>query len=184
MLWKTILSSSVYCWKLKIECLLYLDTLQTNSKKDNITIQLRCLKNVPGNNSNLEETNGRYGSSNSIMPDYRLEDQGSIACRGREFILCPLCPGQFWSPSSLLYNGYRGFFHGGKTRPGRNADHSPHLVPSSVTSRSYTSSPPWHLHGDTGTAKFVGNRSDIYNEECILNNYIPVQLLFMSDTVY
>jgi hypothetical protein len=34
-----------------------------------------------------------------------------------------------------------GHFPGGKGRPGRNANHSPHLVPSSRMSRSYTSSP-------------------------------------------
>jgi len=36
---------------------------------------------------------------------------------------------------------------GGKARPGRDADHSPHLVPRSRMSRSYTSSPPKRLHG-------------------------------------
>jgi hypothetical protein len=32
---------------------------------------------------------------------------------------------------SLLYNGYRSPFPGGKARPGRDADHSPHLGPRS-----------------------------------------------------
>jgi hypothetical protein len=36
---------------------------------------------------------------------------------------------------------------GSKARPGRDADHSPHLVPRSWMSRSYTSSPPKRLHG-------------------------------------
>jgi hypothetical protein len=36
---------------------------------------------------------------------------------------------------------------GVKARPGRDADHSPHLVPRSRMSRSYTSSPPKRLHG-------------------------------------
>jgi hypothetical protein len=31
---------------------------------------------------------------------------------------------------------------GGKARPGRKADHSPHVVPRFIMSRSYTSSPP------------------------------------------
>jgi hypothetical protein len=40
----------------------------------------------------------------------------------------------------------------GKARSGRDADHSSHLVSRSRMSRSYTSSPPWSLHGDSGTA--------------------------------
>jgi hypothetical protein len=36
---------------------------------------------------------------------------------------------------------------GVKARPGRDADHSPHLVPRSRMSRSYTSSPHKRLHG-------------------------------------
>jgi hypothetical protein len=36
---------------------------------------------------------------------------------------------------------------GGKARPRRDAGHSPHLVPRSRMSRSYTSSPPKRLHG-------------------------------------
>jgi hypothetical protein len=40
-----------------------------------------------------------------------------------------------------------GVLSGGKARPGRNADHSPHLVPRPRMSRSYTSPPPWCLHG-------------------------------------
>jgi hypothetical protein len=38
-------------------------------------------------------------------------------------------------------------FPGGKARPGRDADHSPHLVPRSRISRSYTSTPPRRLRG-------------------------------------
>ena len=34
------------------------------------------------------------------------------------------CPDRPWGPSSLLYNGYRGF-PGGKERPGRDAEPSP-----------------------------------------------------------
>jgi hypothetical protein len=39
-------------------------------------------------------------------------------------------------------------------RPGRDADHSLHLVPRSRMSRSYISSPPWRLHGGSGTGLF------------------------------
>jgi hypothetical protein len=43
--------------------------------------------------------------------------------------------------------GTGGPFPGGKARPGRNADHSPRLVPRLSMSRSYTSSSPMRLHG-------------------------------------
>jgi hypothetical protein len=48
--------------------------------------------------------------------------------------------------------GNRGPFSGGKARPGRDADHSPHLVPRSWLSRSYTSSPPSAFTACSGTA--------------------------------
>jgi hypothetical protein len=38
-------------------------------------------------------------------------------------------------------------FPGGKARPGRDANHSLHLVPRLSMSRSYTSSLPMRLHG-------------------------------------
>jgi hypothetical protein len=41
---------------------------------------------------------------------------------------------------------------GVKARPGRDADHSPHLVPRSRMSRSYTSSPPSSSMACSGTA--------------------------------
>jgi hypothetical protein len=43
--------------------------------------------------------------------------------------------------------GTGGPFSGGKARPGRDADHSPPLLPRSWMSGSYTSSPPKRLHG-------------------------------------
>jgi hypothetical protein len=43
--------------------------------------------------------------------------------------------------------GTVGPFPGGKVRPGRDADNSPHLVPRSTMYRSYTSSSSWRLHG-------------------------------------
>jgi hypothetical protein len=39
--------------------------------------------------------------------------------------LWPLCPDRLWGPPSLLHNGYREAFRGGKARPGSHADHSP-----------------------------------------------------------
>jgi hypothetical protein len=43
--------------------------------------------------------------------------------------------------------GTRGPFPGTKARPGRDADHSSHLVQRSKMSGSYTLYPPKHLHG-------------------------------------
>jgi hypothetical protein len=48
--------------------------------------------------------------------------------------------------------GTGGPFPGGKARPGRDADHSPHLVPRSRMSRSYNSSPPSASVACSGTA--------------------------------
>jgi hypothetical protein len=48
--------------------------------------------------------------------------------------------------------GTGGPFPWGKARKGRDADHSPFLVPRSRMSRSYTSSLLWRLHGGRGTA--------------------------------
>jgi hypothetical protein len=52
--------------------------------------------------------------------------------------LRPTQPPTQWVPGSLP---------GGKARPEREADNSPHLVPRSKISRSYTSSSHWSLHG-------------------------------------
>jgi hypothetical protein len=65
------------------------------------------------------------GSSVSIVFDYGLDDWGSIPGRGKGFFLYPLSPDWLWGPPSLLFLGTRGPFHGGKSRPGRGAHHSP-----------------------------------------------------------
>jgi hypothetical protein len=59
-----------------------------------------------------------------MVSDYGLDDRGSIPDRGRGFFFQPLHPDLLWGPPSLLTNGYRGPFPGGKARPGRDADHS------------------------------------------------------------
>jgi len=53
--------------------------------------------------------------------------------------------------------GTGGSFPVAKARPGRDADHSPHLVPRSIMSRSYTSSPPSASIVYSGTALATGN---------------------------
>jgi hypothetical protein len=55
---------------------------------------------------------------------------------------------------------------GGKARPGRDADHSPLLVPRSRMSSSYTSSLPWCLHGGSGAVLLYWNLH--------LNHGVPV----------
>jgi hypothetical protein len=60
-------------------------------------------------------------SSVGIATDYGLDGPGIESRWGEIFRTCPDRP---WSPSSLLYNGYR-VFPGGRKRPGRDADPSP-----------------------------------------------------------
>jgi hypothetical protein len=55
-----------------------------------------------------------------------------------------------WGPSSLLYNGYRVSFPGGKRGRSVTLTNHPHLVPG--MNRSCLSSPPWRLLGDSETA--------------------------------
>jgi hypothetical protein len=58
-------------------------------------------------------------------------------------------------PGSLLYNGYPVSFSGCKERPGRDADHSPKLVPRSRMSRGYIFSPLSACMACSGTALFA-----------------------------
>jgi hypothetical protein len=89
-------------------------------------------------------------SSGSIVSDYGLDDQ-AIEVRSpagaKDFssIFC-VQTGSGAHPASCPM-GTGGPFPGGKARPGRDADHSPHLMLRSWLSRSYTSSPPMRLHG-------------------------------------
>jgi hypothetical protein len=55
-------------------------------------------------------------------------------------------------PPASCTMGTGGPFPGAKSRPGHDADHSPHLVPRSRMSRSYTSSPPNVFVACSGTA--------------------------------
>jgi len=65
--------------------------------------------------------------------------RGSNSGEGDIFRTCPDRP---WCPPSPLYNGYR-VFAGGKERPGRDANPSPLLVPSSRKSRAIPLLPLW-----------------------------------------
>jgi hypothetical protein len=88
------------------------------------------------------------GSSVSIVSGYGL-DYRAIEVRPRQRrkdFSCSLCvqTGSETHPASC---GYRGSFPRGEARPERDADHSPHLLPRSRMSRSYTSSSPKRLRG-------------------------------------
>jgi hypothetical protein len=78
-------------------------------------------------------TTGRSGAD----PQQRLKDFSSSLC---------VQTGSGAHPGSCTM-GTGGPFPEAKARQGRDADHSPHLVPRSRMSRSYTSSPPKHLLG-------------------------------------
>jgi hypothetical protein len=84
----------------------------------------------------------RAVSSGSIAPDYGLDDR-TIRVRSpavaKDFAsnLC-VQTGSGAHPASCTM-GTGGPFPEAKARPRRDADHSPHLVPRSRMSRSYTS---------------------------------------------
>jgi hypothetical protein len=106
------------------------------------------------NNQRLNSDMSR-GSAVSIVSGHGLDDRAievRSTAEAKEFFLWPVCPDRLWGPPSLLYKGYRGPFLGAKARPGRDVDHSPHLVPRSRMSRSYTSSPPSTCVSCNGTA--------------------------------
>jgi hypothetical protein len=84
---------------------------------------------------------GSWGNSVSTVSAYRLGDRGFIPGIGKGFFLQPLCAVKLWGPPNLLSSGYRVVLFLRKARPGRDADHSPHLVPSPGMRRSYTFSP-------------------------------------------
>jgi hypothetical protein len=82
----------------------------------------------------------------SVFDDQKLFQESNVRFwfdprQSQRILFWPVCPDQLWIPASLLSVGYRWYFPGGKARPGRDADHSPHLVPRSRMSRSYTTSP-------------------------------------------
>jgi hypothetical protein len=84
-------------------------------------------------------------SSGSIVSDYGLDDRafGVRSPAGVEDFSSNLCV----QTGSGAHQASCTMGTGGKARPGRDADHSPHLLPRSVMSRSYTFSPPKRLHG-------------------------------------
>jgi hypothetical protein len=69
---------------------------------------------------------GSWGSSVSIISDYRLAERNSIPGRGKQLFLQPLVvqTSSEAHPASHPM-GTGGSFPRGKTQPGREADHSP-----------------------------------------------------------
>jgi hypothetical protein len=98
---------------------------------------------------------GEPGRSVSIVSGYGRDDRAigvrsSAEVKDFSSILC-VQTGSGAHPASCPM-GTGGPFPRGKARPGRDADHSPHLVPRSIMSRSYTSSHPTVLVACSGTA--------------------------------
>jgi hypothetical protein len=89
------------------------------------------------------ESKGSRVSSGSIVSDYGLNNRaiGVRSPAGANDFSSSICvqTGSGAHPASCTM-GTGGPFPGGKARPGGDADHSPHLVPRSWMSRSYTSS--------------------------------------------
>jgi hypothetical protein len=88
-------------------------------------------------------------SSVGIVSGYGLDDwaigvRSPAGARGFSSNLCVQAGSGAYPAFCTM--GIGGTFPGGKARPGRYANHSPHLVPRSWMSRSYTSSPPQRLH--------------------------------------
>jgi hypothetical protein len=81
-----------------------------------------------------------------IVTGYGLDD-GGVGFRGpvgSRIFSSPRHPDWFWGPSSLLSNGYRGYFSGVKL-PGCEADHSPRTSVEVNKMWIYTSTPPYAI---------------------------------------
>jgi hypothetical protein len=92
-----------------------------------------------------------WRSSVSTVYYYRLDDRGSIPGRGIGFFSLGSVSRPDLRPTQSPIQRVLGFILGGKAWPGRDTDHSPHLVPRSRMSRSYTSSLPWRLNDGRGS---------------------------------
>jgi hypothetical protein len=95
----------------------------------------------------------------SMMPDNRLDDWVRSPAEANDVFssLCALTGSEDHpAPYSV---GTGGPFPWVKARPGRDADHSPHLVPRSRISRSYTASPLGASMAVAGQLYSASNRS-------------------------
>jgi hypothetical protein len=94
-------------------------------------------------------------SSGNIVSDYGLNDRAigdrsPVGAKDFSFSLCVQTGSGAHPASCTMGNG--GPFPGGKAQPGRDADHSPHLVLRSWMSRSYTPLPSSASMACRGTA--------------------------------
>jgi hypothetical protein len=81
-------------------------------------------------------------SSVGIVTRYGLDSPGDRIPVGRGGEIFHTRPDRPWGPPSLLYNGYRVSFPGGK-RSGCVVDHPSHLASRLKKECSYTSNPLW-----------------------------------------
>jgi hypothetical protein len=108
------------------------------------------------------------GSSVSVVSDYGLDDRAlrlDSRQRKKDFssILCVQNRSEAHPASCTMDT--RGSSPRAKARPGRDADHSPHLAPASRISRSYTSSPTSAFLACSGTAlAFYSGRTSTFVE--------------------
>jgi hypothetical protein len=93
-----------------------------------------------------------WSGSLSIVSDYRLYDWDSNPAEPKGFSSSLYVQTSSEAHPASYPIGSGSPFPGGKAGPERDADNSPHLVPRSRMSRSYTSSPPWRLYGGSVTA--------------------------------
>jgi hypothetical protein len=93
------------------------------------------------------------GSSVSVVSGYGLYDRGSrfgFRQMQKDFSSSHCVQIGYGAHPASCPMGTEGPFLGAKARPGRNADHSPHLVSRSKMGRSYTplpQSPSWRVVG-------------------------------------
>jgi hypothetical protein len=87
----------------------------------------------------------------SVVSDYRLDDRGSIPAEADFSSSLCIQIGSEAHPASCPM-GTGGAFPGVKRGRVVTLTTHPHLVPRSIMNRTFTSSPPWRLHGGSGTA--------------------------------
>jgi hypothetical protein len=88
----------------------------------------------------------------SAVSDYRLDYRGSIPSRTIEFFLWLPCPDQLLRPTQPPIQWVPEFISRVKRCRDMTLTTHPYLVPRSMSSSNYTASPPWRLHGGSGTA--------------------------------
>jgi hypothetical protein len=97
-----------------------------------------------------QQSTWSVGSSVGIVSVYGLDDRAIYVrspAEARDFSSSPCVQTGSGAHPASCPRSTGGPFPGAKVRPGRDADHSPHLVPRSWMSRSYTSSPPCACKG-------------------------------------